>query len=321
MKKRHGLLFGSAALLITALFTMASCGRPVESPSRRVELPDPANPDIKAKFGVSTASQAFTKLHRLISGPKGAYDFTKVIALGDYIDLPALAVAGYPIDEADTGSGSPGYAMGKINVTNDELSGHGRLLRLIVVGINSFNGINGNNTPHVVFQFQNVPVTHRMNASNTSVGGYKESQMRSYLIYNFFAGLTDAGVPANLLWTPKRIVWNGFLSGENGASSANTVVDTIKDKIFLPTDWEMFGGNEASSPTYETVANQGRLDYYKNADHRIKYNSSNAAAAYWLASPHFTQKGYFCNVRDNGDAATINASSPTRFVAPAFCIK
>ncbi|GMO67458.1 MAG: hypothetical protein Ta2A_15660 [Treponemataceae bacterium] len=317
MKKNHGLLLGSAALLTAALFTMASCAR-LEVPSPAYVVADRTSPDIKAKFGVSTAKEAFAKLHLLISSPKGTDDFTKIIALGDYIDLPALTIDGITITDAAITPGTPPF------------DGYdGRLLRLIVVGINSFNGKNDNNTPHVVFQFQNVPGTHRMNPNNNTEGGYKDSEMRAYLTGNFLAGLKAAGgLTDAMLWAPKRKVWNGFLQSESG-SSANTAVDTIKDMLFLPTDWEMFGINDASASLYETDANQARLDYYATGDagnaSRAKYNSANTAVMYGLASPHFTQKGYFCSVggagTNLGDSGSGNSSSSTRGCAPAFCVK
>jgi hypothetical protein len=135
--------------------------------------------DLLAKFGVSTAGEAFTSLHNLISAPATGDDFTAIIALGDYIDLPSLTIAGTPA------------------ITDTELTGHGRLLRLMVVGINSFQA-NGSYTgvsgapDHVVFQFQNLPITRQMDAAVTNANGYLGSEMRTWLTGAFLTGLKAA---------------------------------------------------------------------------------------------------------------------------------
>ena len=75
-------------------------------------LADRANPDIKAKFGVSTASDAFACLHLLISTPQGTDDFTTIIALGNYVNLPSLTIGGAAAI-ADKDLGTPGDAVGR----------------------------------------------------------------------------------------------------------------------------------------------------------------------------------------------------------------
>ncbi|GHV32611.1 hypothetical protein AGMMS4952_23280 [Spirochaetia bacterium] len=144
---------------------------------------------------------------------------------------------------------------GSGTITDAAITGgtdRGNLLRLIVVGKNSFkSGTAAANNPsapnHVVFQFQNIPVTHGMNPTNSNAGGYKDSEMRVYLTNDFLPGLKAAGVPESVLWAPSRRVWNGFLSSESGSSSTNTVVDTIADELWLPTEYEMLGTRNTSS--------------------------------------------------------------------------
>ncbi|GHT57844.1 hypothetical protein FACS1894109_10860 [Spirochaetia bacterium] len=290
----------------------------------------PSSPDLTVKLGIRTSEEpltsgmvtnAFTSLHKLISSPEGSEDFKTIIHTGDYIDLAGLTVARYhtgteAADGTDTDSDT-NLENGAINATNVELGGgHGWLLRLIVVGINSFNGKNGNNTPHVVFQFQNVPGTHRMNGTNTNSGGYWGSEMRNYLAAPdgsgaggyFLTGLTNAGVPDSVLWAPSRRVWNGVATAE-----------TIVDKLFLPTEWEMFGSQSNSHAT-ETATNQAWLEYYASPASRIKYDSSDAANWYWLASPAASSTTHFTNV-DPGGGGSSNYASSVGGVAPAFCVK
>jgi hypothetical protein len=271
-------------------------------------VPDAAdNPSIKDKFGVNATGKAgvaaaFNELHAFIQAG-GLSNQPKVIKLGDWIDLDGgITVNAY------TGGGDFKY----LSASEDT--------RLIVVGINSFNNMNNNGaTPHVVFQFQNIPVKRRMNATNTNEGGYAESEMRKYLVKddnvagsgNFLAGLQAAGVPQDVLWAPVRYAANG------GSTATNA--DVIEDLLWLPTAWEMFD-SQSSSPSVETAGNQAWLDYYTEDAQRIKYGG-NAAVFYWTASPSSADSYYFCTVYTTGIASKYGANNGEGGVVPAFCVK
>jgi hypothetical protein len=230
---------------------------------------DPDAKDLKKKFGASSVKETFDTLRYFIT-MDGYKDWPDLIKTGDYIDLGALSVGAYNGEGEISGSSGP------------MPGGGGTVRRLIVVGINSFHSGKGQNSqysetandgvPHVVFQFQNLPVSRRMNASDTTTGGYAASEMREYLIPvegkegsgKFLAGLLDAGVPKDLMWAPLRHV--------GGAS--------LQDLLWLPTVKEM-GGTQGSS---ETVGTQARLEYYGNVANRIKRTSDGAASGYWLGS-------------------------------------
>jgi hypothetical protein len=277
--------------------------------------------DLKTRFGITTngtqgVTDTFNALHELISNPFSGDSHITDIQLGDWIDLESLTVARYhtgteaPDNDSDSDTNREN---GAISTANTDLGSHGKLLRIIVVGKNSFNGINGNNTPHVVFQFQNVPGYHRMNETATNVGGYAASEMRTYLTGNFYAGLTGAGVPDAVVWAPSRRAANG--------GSGATAADTITDKLWLPTEYEMFGNNTHSNGAYEGTGNQADFTgYYTTDTRRTKYRSTNAAHFYWEASPIPTFTTDFCFV-DAGGFANNSGASAAAGVAPAFCIK
>ncbi|GHV22549.1 hypothetical protein FACS189494_09530 [Spirochaetia bacterium] len=251
--------------------------------------------------------------------PAGLATRIGIITLGDYIDLASLTVAQY---YTGTMADWPHpESNGEITRnTNPPMSNNSTLLRLIVVGINTYSGINGNgNAPHIVFQFQNLPGFHRMNPTDTNVGGYAASEMRKYLVPvsgvggtgNFLTGLINAGVPEDFLWAPSRRVWNG---------SGSEVAGTIEDTIFLPTAWEMFGENRSSHSTYETVDNQGRFAYYTSNNSRMKRRLAGfeAGSEYWEASPYMSTR--FTSVASPGYSDLEWAETVLPF-APAFCVK
>jgi hypothetical protein len=174
---------------------------------------------IKLKFGVTELGEAgvtatFYALSAYIQDG-GLDPASNVINLGDWIDLDG-------------------------GLTVDAYEGSGSFTRTsslpIVVGINSFrdgghDGTSdytyqgtGTDTPpqHVVFQFQNIPVTRRINPATNPDGsnvfyGYFYSEMRKFLTAiqgnansrNFLTGLTEAGVSDDVLWAPTRAVSAG----------------------------------------------------------------------------------------------------------------
>jgi hypothetical protein len=273
----------------------------------------------------AAVSETFNRVSAFVQSAQTKAAISEGIHLGDYIDLPSLSVTGY-----DGTANSTDADYGDINVTNADLGGTiGAKLRLIVVGINSFNSTDSTNndynvtdndgTPHVVFQFQNLPGTQRMNTSHTSAGGYKASLMRKYLVPNdggsgnFLTGLTNAGVPSDVLWGPKRSMAKEYNDAETDDCNI------IEDLLWLPTVWEMFG-SQSISPLSETAANQARLEYYADDAKRIKYGMSGMATIWWDASPSSFFADDFCATYNAGGDSTPAAGSAGG-VAPAFCVR
>ncbi|GHU06989.1 hypothetical protein FACS1894151_00640 [Spirochaetia bacterium] len=258
---------------------------------------------VGGKLGVS---ETFNVLSTIISDPSA--NLTDIIQLGDYIELESLTVEE---EEYPPGGGSGG----PINIQPGLTGQKSLLLRLIVVGINSFNGKNGNNTPHVVFQFQHIPGSRSMAAADNNTGGYNGSDMRKYLVPTpgnsesgrFLASLISAGVPEDVLWAPSRRV---------AFSSA-----PLEDKLWLPTEYEIFGANTCSREDYENSSNQVQLQYYTDASNRIKEGDDvGTPAEYWLASPGNSDTNSFCLVAADG-GNTVSSASNSYGVAPAFCVK
>jgi hypothetical protein len=321
------------------------------------DVVDAANPSIKAKFGIMTSQvkgveDTFNALHTFIQNG-GLTSFPDVIKVDNYIDLEG----GLTVDAYGTASSGSTNSLGGFRIVPGTEAGQasqsittvssaeynpnysGVLLRLVVVGINSFKGKNGNTTNHVVFQFQNIPVKRRLNPTNSNAGGYAASEIREYLTPvtgksdsgRFLVGLIAAGVPDAVLWAPKRIMAKEW----NSKTSSETI--TIEDKVWLPTSWELIGA-QGGSPIAETQANQALFDpRYANGStyataSRVKYLAGTAPGSrgegqwYWLASPNYdTQQdniyNFFRSVDVDGYAGHLYSLTTAGGVAPAFCVK
>jgi hypothetical protein len=272
---------------------------------------------LKTKFGIggtgkTAVGDTFNALSAYIKA--GGLSQGK-IKTGDWIDLEGgLDVEAY----ADKGKFSATNAV----IDKTPFTGYeGRKLRLIVVGIDSFNTINGNKTPHVVFQFQNIPAYRRIHSSEDAVG-YGATEMRKYLTPvsgdngsgMFYNGLVKAGIPENVLWAPIRYVSN------------RTAAEKITDLVWLPTEWEIFGARTFSYD-HETSTNQVKLAYYSDGAHRTKYsfsetNSTVSTTLYRLATPkgNPVDKRRFCIVQADS-AEGYNVQTDDGGFAPAFCVQ
>jgi hypothetical protein len=267
------------------------------------------DPNLAVKFGVIDAgavtrkadvTETLKKIHEHLESHPDA----EGIALGDFIELPELNVAGYPDNDGEDDGKIDGLAKAHI----------------LVVGINSFNKLPWNNTPHLVFQFENALVARKMLGASSSKYSYIGSGMQTYLQENFYDGLKNAaGVDNQYFFEPSRRV----------AESWNGSAVEVKDPVWLPTEWEMFG-EKKNAPTVEDTGNQVWLEYYNtgsettDAQHRTKLLSSTALTYWWLASPHADSYAkYACSVSANGEPDTANAvatSAELLGFAPAFCI-
>jgi hypothetical protein len=290
-----------------------------------------------------SVTETFNRLHQFIR-MGGLESRPGAVRLGDWIDLNSLTVKAY----------GEGDDTGAFSVTNEDVSPdslpftgyEGRLLRLVVVGINSFRsgkGVDGkysitanDSVAHVVFQFQNIPVLRRMNkvaVSNaippiphySNDGGYAASEMRKYLTPvagfpesgKFLAGLLAAGVPEAVLWAPARYV-----------SQKENVPREISDTLWLPTIGEMYEKRWFSDYVGELESNQARLEYYEAEGDdtayakRIKYYKQYEGGN-WETFEHWSASAYspgyaFCHACYNGKAhMTYDVSLG---VAPAFCV-
>jgi hypothetical protein len=322
-----------------------------------IKVVAPNNPSIKAKFGITTTDitsvkDSFNALHGFIEGG-GLASMSDVIQLGDWIDLEGgLIVAEYAGHGGINIATNSALTSDQFPILRDQIDlpdpvpGYrDSTLRLIVVGINSFQdgGSDGNSEyryqgideppDHVVFQFQNLPVTRRMNATTTwPYSGYPVSEMRRYLTPvgndansgRFLAGLKNAGVPMGVLWAPERRLFSetdiiGYIGVIYGYGSPSVI-----DLLWLPTVREMHGPAYMALHSYiagGTARDQAWLEYYTGNDQRRKYLDNKKMFWYWESTggyPSFST----CNDFNIELMASHHFEPDTAGgVAPAFCVQ
>ena len=165
------------------------------------------------------------------------------------------------------------------------------------------DNLTGGGKAGITFQLENsLSTTYKMNNSNTNVGGWMNSVMRTSTMVTLFNGL------ASDLKAVIKPVDKITSKGNN-----LTTKDTTSDKLFLLSEIEIFGSIEHS------VSGEGsQYQFYKSGNSKIK--KVGASAGYWWErSPRAVYTTGFCYV-GSGGLADYGVASNSRGVAFGFCI-
>ena len=168
-----------------------------------------------------------------------------------------------------------------------------------------------------VVEFADIITKHAMNSTDTNVGGWRDSEMRTYVngtIYNSLPSDLQ-----NVITTTKVISGHGKTSGETNFET--------QDKLYLLSGHEVYeDGTRYQISGYDTsYSNTKQLDYYKNqgvtADsyaETIKQDDY-----WWLRSAGSSTTGSFLMVDSSGGWFNFGARGSASFpfgVSPAFRI-
>ena len=162
-----------------------------------------------------------------------------------------------------------------------------------------------------VVEFADIITKQKFNSTQTNVGGWRDSELRTYVngtIYNALPSDLQ-----NVISTTKVISGHGKTSGETNFET--------QDKLYLLNAQEVWSTND-----YDTsVGTSKQLDYYKNqgvtassyAGAIKQYNGRNSY--WWLRSAGSSIAYYFLYVSGYGGWGNINATA-SYGVSPAFRI-
>lgn len=144
---------------------------------------------------------------------------------------------------------------------------------------------------------------YAMNSSNTNVGGWKSSAMRTSTMVTMKGYMPTA--------------WQSVIksvdkdSGKGGGSSSG--VEVTSDDCFLLAEKEVFGSTGLS------VSGEGtQYAYYKAGNSKVK-NKGGSANTWWGRSPRRGDSNSFCRVSSNG-TSNLHGASAISGVAFGFCV-
>lgn len=152
-----------------------------------------------------------------------------------------------------------------------------------------------------------MATTRQQHTSNTNSGGWNSSDLRTYL-NNTFLTMLPEDLQAVISTKPVKAT----------IGSQTNSLQTAYDKIWVPTEKEVFGSITYSGSTENAVNSQYPI--FTDAASRVRTQGANGSAVYvWLASPYISSSTHFCIVSASGATSTGAAGSSTG-VLPCFRI-
>ncbi len=164
-----------------------------------------------------------------------------------------------------------------------------------------------------VIEFADIITKRLMNATDTNSGGWRDSEMRTYINNIVYKSLPNE--LQKIISTTKVISGYGSASGETNFET--------EDRIYLLSTKEIYG----TKYDYDALDNETKqLDYYKNENVTLtnydksikKYNNNNYS--WFLRSTHSSSSHDFLAVTSVGTCANYGFVDGTYGVSPAFRI-
>ena len=160
-----------------------------------------------------------------------------------------------------------------------------------------------------------------MNASGTSSGGWKSSQMRTNICgtsLSSYSGTIIGVIPAALRAILKSVTKYTDNTG-GGSGNVASYVTATTDYFFLLSEFEVFGSITIGNTNEKNK--QAQYAYYSAGNSKIKYkhNGTSTAAAWRLRSPYANASGFFVIVNTDGTDGGAGAGFSRGF-APGFCV-
>lgn len=199
-----------------------------------------------------------------------------------------------------------------IGDTKDVTLTTGEVITLQIIGFNHDVLSDGSGYAGITFQMKNLlATTYKINNSNTNVGGWESSVVRTRL-------QTDGDIYKTIPDDIKAVIRPVDKITSVGNKSTNLKVSS--DYAFLLSEIEIFG-----TASYSVAGEGKRYDYYAsyaNANaRRIKYlsNGSGSASYWWTRSPSIKYNGDHCFVDSIGSINFYGASN-SNGISLAFCV-
>ena len=180
---------------------------------------------------------------------------------------------------------------------------NGKTLEYRIVGINHDDLADGSGKAGLTFEATNTVLgAQRMNATDTNVGGWEKSELRSRLNSGDLWSLLPAEIQSKVKSVKKMTDNKG--GGTAGTPSATT------DKVFLLSSTEVWGDIQSDGTQYEFYKSKGVTT--------SNYSGASSSYRHWTRSVNPNYSTYFRIVTSVGDWYG-NGATVTNYVFPAWC--
>ena len=184
--------------------------------------------------------------------------------------------------------------QGKIDLSDYWSIGQERTSGSINWVLTDFNDTTSGGTSYnAIIHSKNTIENFGMNTSNTNVGGWSSSNMRTTKMASLYNNL-EAGFKSLI----KQV------TNISGAGNQSNTTQTTNDYLWLFSEMEVQGATSYAGSAEAAKCKQ--MQYFKTADNKKKTGSS---TSWWLRSPLVSNATYFCFVNIDGSAYVGNASN------------
>lgn len=266
---------------------------------------------LEGYYGVNGAWEQFSTTLPAVGAP---------LSDMSWADISKVAKAGKGADYFKVGDMKAVTVSGTVG--NDTISGT-RYCKIIGINHNKFiegNGIHfqflwdgSNNAMAWDYGHNTTGQGYMMNKTVSNVGGWLSSYMRNTLCTTFLTRL-----PAELQSVIRECSKYTDNTGNANNGDATKVTET-KDKIFLLSEYEVFGRIASGNAAEQNY--QAQYEYYAagNRKHRYRVRSTSTVCNWWLRSPNRSTAANYVAVSDA--AVPISTAANTSYgFAPCFMV-
>ena len=161
----------------------------------------------------------------------------------------------------------------------------------------------------VIFEFVDILKTNKFGDSNTNVGGWESSALRTYLNSTAYNQIPDD--------IKDSVALVKVVSGHGSDDTDNFVTF---DNVYIASPQEL-----GITYNYDSARTLTRtLDYYQTHNQPadfIKYNSSSTVTAYWTRAVPSNGNTYIRVISTSGQTSNMAATTTTIGVAPLFRVE
>lgn len=164
-----------------------------------------------------------------------------------------------------------------LNGTVGTLALTGVQVRFKILGINHNANVESGGLPNVHFGLthyvQNTDICFGDGSNyKTNAGGWKTSALRTDACSEFYGCLPQE-------WRTVITDCHKWTDNESTSTSNNALSETA-DKIWIPSEWEVFGSRTFA--TTEEPTKQAQYEYYASGNSKIRYRHDLSNRGYWF---------------------------------------
>lgn len=172
-----------------------------------------------------------------------------------------------------------------------------------IIGKNHDTYADGSGTAPLTLQMHEVySLSYAMRPDGYNTGGWENSIVRTTAMSEILSAMPDE-VKAAVREVSKL----------TSAGSASKTIITTADKLFIPSEVELFGTASLSAPGEGT-----QYEYYTLRGKRVKYARSGANVEWWTRSPVVTSTTTYVRLYRSGSAYRAEPKKSS-YVAAAWC--